>query len=222
MKKKILSISSLIILSFISFLAYYMEVLHHGWEGLKWTGNFYWSLLFIPFVFVLWLKFLVIKELRIKQILKFLISYFLTYAGIFVLLNFIYNLRLTAFLIFLPFEEILSPAFFDFLVYLSILINTSLIFLILYIENTKLQKLLNFELKKFEKIILFFQPVFIFLSAELLMILLYYLKVFPLMNRFDIIDSIFIFKTGTIIFSSVLFEGLYIFYKKSSSDETKN
>ena len=215
MKKKFIRIVSLIFLSLIVFLSYYMEVLLHGWEGLKWTGNFYWSLIVIPFIFILWLKFVVIKELKLKEIVKFLLSYFLTYIGIFILLNLIYNLRFTALVLFLPFEEILTPNLFDILVYASRFINISLIFLILYIENIKLQKILNFELTKIEKIVLLFQPVYIFLSAEIIMFLLYYLKVFPHMNKYDLFDSIFIFKTGTIIFSSILFEGLYILYKKS-------
>ena len=40
------------------------------------------------------------------------------------------------------------------------------------------------------------------------------------MNKFNLFDSIFIFKTGTIIFSSVLFEGLFILYKTSYSKVT--
>ena len=186
----------------------------HGWEGLKWTGNFYWTLLVAPFIFCLWIKIFVEKEIKIKNIFKFLLSYFLTFIVIYILLNFIYNLRLTAFLLFVPFEKFITENIFDLLVYCTIIINCSLIFLVLYLENLKLQKILNFELAKKEKIILVFQPIYIFFTAEIWMIILYYLKVFPKMNQFDLFESIFIFKTGTIIFSSILFEGLYILYKK--------
>ena len=212
-------------MSITGFLSYYAEVLIYGWEGLKWTGNFYWTLLFIPIIFTLWLKFIAVKELSTKQIIKFLLSYFLTYIGIFILVNLIYNLKLTAFLLyapFLPFEALLPPAFLDGLIRFSVFINIILIFLILFIENIKVQKILNFELKKYEKIILLFQPIYIFVTAKISMVLLYHLKVFPLMNKFNLFDSIFIFKTGTIIFSSVLFEGLFILYKTSYSKVTQS
>ncbi|MCQ2591056.1 MAG: hypothetical protein MJ179_11580, partial [Treponema sp.] len=50
MIKNVFKISSLFFLSIASFLFYYLEVIVHGWEGLKWTSNFYWSLLVVPFI----------------------------------------------------------------------------------------------------------------------------------------------------------------------------
>ena len=214
MKQNIKKILSLFFISLICSFSYYAEVMIHGWEGLKWTGNFYWTLLVAPFIFCLWIKIFVEKEIKIKNIFKFLLSYFLTFIVIYILLNFLYNLRLTAFLLFVPFEKFITENIFDLLVYCTIVLNSALIFIILFLENLKLQKILNFELAKKEKIILVFQPIYIFFTAEIWMIVLYYLKAFPKMNQFDLFESIFIFKTGTIIFSSILFEGLYILYKK--------
>lgn len=214
MIKNVFKISSLFFLSIASFLFYYLEVIVHGWEGLKWTSNFYWSLLVVPFIFCIWLKTFVDRAINVKTIIKFLLSYFLTFIGIFILLNLIYNLKFSALLLFLPFGEILSPTIFGILIIISFFINVILIFLFLFFENLYLKKLLDFELSKTNKIILLFQPIYIFCIAEMVMILFYFLGIFPKMNKFNLQDSIFIFKTGTIIFSSVLCEGLYIIYKK--------
>lgn len=135
MIKNVFKITSLFFLSIASFLFYYLEVIVHGWEGLKWTNNFYWSLLVVPFIFCIWLKTFVDRAINVKTIIKFLLSYFLTFIGIFILLNLIYNLRFSALLLFLPFGEILSPTIFDILITISFFINVILIFLFLFFEN---------------------------------------------------------------------------------------
>lgn len=44
LRKKFIKILSLAFMSLTGFLSYYAEVLIYGWEGLKWTGNFYWHI----------------------------------------------------------------------------------------------------------------------------------------------------------------------------------
>ena len=73
-------------------------------------------------------------------------------------------------------------------------------------------KIFNINFSKRAKVLVFFLPALFFLAAWALLIALYFLKVFPRMNPNNLSESIFIFKTGTIIFTSVLGEGLFILY----------
>lgn len=218
MKKNVIKILCLVFLALLCSFSYYGEVMFHGWEGLKWTGNFYWTLLAAPFIFFLWIKLFVKKDINAKDMLRFLGSYFLTFILLYIFLILIYDPRLTAISICLIFRELESEVILQILVYSTIIISVGLLFFITFKENLQLQKIFVFELTKKEKIILFFLPVYVFCAAEIWMLLLYFLNAFPRMNRYNLSESIFIFKTGTIIFSSFLFEGLYILYKKRNDD----
>ena len=211
MNNNVVKIAILAFLSLVSFLAYYAEVLIHGWEGLLWVWNFYWTFLLVPLAFCAWIKLCVVKEIKLKALLKFLVSYFITFIAILVLLNVVYNMRFVAYYVFCN-TRIMLNAFLAVCVLSGAIM---LIFVILFLENIKLQSILNFKLSDKEMVVLVFMPLYIFLAAEVVMVLLFCLRVFPKMQAADLLDSIFIFKTGTVIFSSVMLEGLYILYKKS-------
>ena len=68
MNQTIKKILSLFFISLICSFSYYAEVIFHGWEGLKWTENFYWTLLVAPFIFCLWIKIFVEKEIKRKDV----------------------------------------------------------------------------------------------------------------------------------------------------------
>ena len=209
-ERNIFKIISLALLASIGFISFYAEVLLNGWEGLKWVGNFYWTLIFLPLLFCVWLKFVAIKNLPIKRLVLFLIFYIISFVLIYLLLNFIYDIKLTAiiFMLFMGFLNFEKSGLLNLLVYASFFINIILIFLALFAENMIAGKILKIKFSKKFKILIFFQPVFIFITAELLMSILYFLRVFPHMQHHNLSDSIFLFKTGTIIFASVLCEGL--------------
>ncbi len=212
-KKNKKELISLLIISLVCFAAYYMEVLLNGWDGLTWVGNFYWSLIFTPVLFCIWLKIFLAKSLTFKKIALFLLSYAVTFILIYTFLVFIYNLRLTGYLFFLILYNICDSELFDKLIYASIFFNSLLIFAILFFENLILSKIFNYTIIRKEKLIIFFQPAYIFIIAELSLILLYCCKVFPKMNPVDLSDSIFIFKTGTVILSAILSEGIFLIKK---------
>jgi hypothetical protein len=96
------------------------------------------------------------------------------------------------------------------LLYATIAINVMLTFLVAFAENMIAAKIFNIKFLKCAKVLVFFFPALFFLAAWALLIVLYFLKVFPRMNPNNLSESIFIFKTGTIIFSTVLGEGLFI------------
>ncbi|MBO4386320.1 MAG: hypothetical protein J5817_04800 [Treponema sp.] len=144
----------------------------------------------------------------------FLLSYFVTFIAIYILLNVIYNIRFFVFLIFFYYFRIDAGVFLSVAVF-SLAI--ALVFFVLFLENVKLQSILNFTLSRKEKLALFFMPLYIFFAAEIFMLLFFLLRLFPKMQASDLLDSIFIFKTGTVIFTSVMLEGFYIMYKKSSA-----
>lgn len=213
MNKKIISIASLIFVAAIGFISYYTEVMINGWEGLKWTGNFYWTFILLPLVFCIWLKLVAVKTLSVKQAVLFLISYVISFILIFLLLFFTYNGRSTGLILFMLTEGI--PHFEEsgslmHLLYATIAINVILTFFVAFAENMIAAKIFNIKFSKRAKVLVFFLPALFFLAAWALLIVLYFLKVFPRMNPNNLSESIFIFKTGTIIFTSVLGEGLFI------------
>lgn len=204
---------SLLIISLVCFAAYYMEVLLNGWEGLTWVENFYWSLIFTPVVFCIWLKIFLVKSVSIKKIALFLLSYTITFILIYIFLVFIYNPKLTGLCLYLALSNICDSALFDEIICASIFFNSLLIFAILFFENLILSKIFNFTITRKEKLIIFFLPAYIFIIAELSLHLLYCCKVFPKMNSVDLSESIFIFKTGTVIFGTILLEGIFLIKK---------
>ncbi len=217
MNKKIISIASLIFVAAIGFISYYIEVLANGWGGLQWIRLSYWTFILLPLVFCIWLKLVAVKTLSVKQTVLFLISYAVSFILIFIHLYLIYNKRLSFGLSLLPFiiipysgESI--PIFMAIVYGILLAENILVIFGVFFGENMILAKLCNLKFPKRFKVLIFFLPAFFFLAAWALLIILYFLRIFPLMNLVNLKGSIFIFKTGTIIFTSVLGEGLFILY----------
>ncbi|MBP5441845.1 MAG: hypothetical protein J6Y60_01255 [Treponema sp.] len=222
MNKKIINITSLILVATISFISHYIEVLANGWGGLQWVRLSYWTFILLPLVFCIWLKLVAVKTLSVKQAVLFLISYAVSFILIFIHLYLIYNKRLSFGLSLLPFIIIPysgeSIPVFMAIVYGTLLAeNILVIFGVFFGENMILAKLFNLKFPKRFKVLIFFLPAFFFLAAWALLTVLYFLRIFPLMNLVDLKDSIFIFKTGTIIFSTVLGEGLLILYGRKDA-----
>lgn len=220
MNKKIINITSLILVAAIGFISYYIEVLANGWGGLQWIRLSYWTFILLPLVFCIWLKLVAVKTLSVKQAVLFLISYIISFILIFLLLFFIYNGRSTGLILFMLTEGI--PHFEEsgslmHLLYATIAINVILTFLVAFAENMIAAKIFNIKFSKRAKVLVFFLPALFFLAAWALLTVLYFLKVFPRMNPSNLSESIFIFKTGTIIFSTVLGEGLFILYGRKST-----
>ena len=220
MNKKIINITSLILVAAIGFISYYIEVLANGWGGLQWIRLSYWTFILLPLVFCIWLKLVAVKTLSVKQTVLFLISYVVSFILIFIHLYLIYNKRLSFGLSLLPFiiipysgESI--PVFMAIVYGILLAENILVIFGVFFGENMILAKLFNLKFPKRFKVLIFFLPAFFFLAAWALLTVLYFLRIFPLMNLVDLKDSIFIFKTGTIIFSTVLGEGLFILYGRN-------
>ncbi len=222
MNKKIINITSLILVAAIGFISYYIEVLANGWGGLQWIRLSYWTFILLPLVFCIWLKLVAVKTLSVKQAVLFLISYAVSFILIFIHLYLIYNKRLSFGLSLLPFiiipysgESI--PVFMAIVYGILLAENILVIFGVFFGENMILAKLFNLKFPKRFKVLIFFLPAFFFLAAWALLTVLYFLRIFPLMNLVDLKDSIFIFKTGTIIFSTVLGEGLLILYGRKDA-----
>ena len=222
MNKKIINITSLILVATIGFISYYIEVLANGWGGLQWVRLSYWTFILLPLVFCIWLKLVAVKTLSVKQAVLFLISYAVSFILIFIHLYLIYNKRLSFGLSLLPFiiipysgESI--PVFMAIVYGILLAENILVIFGVFFGENMILEKLFNLEFPKRFKVLIFFLPAFFFLAAWAFLTVLYFLRIFPLMNLVDLKDSIFIFKTGTIIFSTVLGEGLLILYGRKDA-----
>ena len=151
-----------------------------------------------------------------------MISYAVSFILIFIHLYLIYNKRLSFGLSLLPFiiipysgESI--PIFMAIVYGILLAENILVIFGVFFGENMILAKLCNLKFPKRFKVLIFFLPAFFFLAAWALLIILYFLRIFPLMNLVNLKGSIFIFKTGTIIFTSVLGEGLFILYGRKST-----
>ena len=222
MNKKIINIASLIFVAAIGFISYYIEILANGWGGLQWIRLSYWTFILLPLVFCIWLKLVAVKTLSVKQTVLFLISYAVSFILIFIHLYLIYNKRLSFGLSLLPFIIIpysgdSIPIFMAIVYGILLAENILVIFGVFFGENMILAKLCNLKFPKRFKVLIFFLPAFFFLAAWALLIILYFLRIFPLMNLVNLKDSIFIFKTGTIIFTSVLGEGLFILYGRKST-----
>ena len=215
MNKKWTSVTGLILLSLSGFVSYYAQVLLNGWEGLKWLGNFYWSFVFLPLLFCIWLKLLVIKTLSVKQTLLFLISYVIFFVFVLIHIYLIYNGRLSAYFVgfifsVIPYDDELTVTLMS-IVYRMLLIKNILVITgVCFAENLIVTKIFKLEFTKHFKILIFFLPAIMFLAAWILMTILYFLGVFPGMNLNNLKESIHIFKTGTIIFTTVLGEGLLV------------
>ena len=183
MNKKIINITSLILVATIGFISYYIEVLANGWGGLQWIGLSYWTFILLPLVFCIWLKLVAVKTLSVKQAVLFLISYVVSFILIFIHLYLIYNKRLSFGLSLLPFiiipysgESI--PIFMAIVYGILLAENILVIFGVFFGENMILAKLFNLKFPKRFKVLIFFLPAFFFLAAWALLTVLYFLRIF--------------------------------------------
>lgn len=207
MKEKLAKIGLLALIAFISFTAYFAEVLARGWGGLAWLSYPHLALIVPPVLFTLWLNYVYAFKLGIVRNVLFV----LTYAIFF-------------FISFKTYPLVHSFAYmFGWVILAGGMDNWGLwyifihiiIFLSLFAANIILKFLLKFHLRIWEYFLLFLLPLPMHLLAHGLLLLL---------ARTDIVphsgwewDWIYQFKTGTIIFGYMIVEGFYILLHKKEN-----
>ena len=197
MNRRTLNFILLFVISLFSFAFHFAEVFLRGWDGFYWVTYFHISFLVAPILFMLWLNFVWNWRLGIKRNLIFATSYALC----FVILLSSYVTLFNRWLIFL------HPVY--------ILLALVFLLLIPLLENILLSKTFRLSVRQWKFIIVFFLPVAVHLIAQLLNLFL--MQVIPFFfGKLD--HEIFQFKTGSVIFAYMFFEGLFIELHRKNID----
>lgn len=194
LKKRFVNYRFFLVLALISLLGFISHLVQVslGWEGLYWTTHFYFSFVIAPVLFFAWLNFLCEWKIGIIRNLVLVASY----AVCFCLVLFAYQQFHNRWIVFA------SRSFILFVLLAPLVVP--------FLMNVLLSFLLKLKLRKWEFPLLLFLPVASHLISQPLLRLVFW-------QNCD--DSIFQFKTGTIIFGYMLCEGLFVLIHKRSEDK---
>lgn len=210
MKRNIQNLILLFFLSILSFLSFYTEVLNYGWTGLLWVRLNYISFIFIPLLFFAWLNFIFNRKLNFIQNIKIATVYIVAFTLHILLFSIYYITGPNAMVIISnPIITLLKSYNIIILILLSVL---------LYAANKILFKILQIDIQsKIQNIFLYFSGFIIYVFNIFLLKIIDSLNVVPIEHIEISFNSIYSFKTGSIILAYLLFEGLIIIFNKNNS-----
>jgi len=179
-----------------------IEVLYHGWAGLGWLTYFHFSLLLIPFLFFVWLSQCKIIAYNWRSYLKLILLY---------AISFIILLSLFI-LVFITGPG--ATLFYSQETWWTKKIYASIIPVVLVLVNFLISKILNTKFSVFDFIYLTIAQVFIFVFSGLICMLVFTLNL-PFNGTspnpfWEGLDPIEWFKSGSVILTFMIYEGLYL------------
>ena len=204
MKHRLAKICLLALIAFISFAAYFAEVLVRGWGGLAWLSYPHLALIAPPVLFTLWLNYVYDFKLGIVRTVLFALTYAVFFFISFKAYPLAYNFPYI-------FGWVILAGRMDSWQLWYIFVHI-VIFLSLFAANIILKFLLKFHLRAWEYFLLLLLPIPMHFLAHGLLLLLARTDIVPHSNWER--DWIYQFKTGTIIFGYMLVEGSYILLHK--------
>ncbi|MCL2800356.1 MAG: hypothetical protein FWD28_01175 [Treponema sp.] len=210
-------IFSIVILAFLSNLIWIIELLYHGWDGLTWLSYFHYALIIIPILFFLWLTY-ICYNLNVKiNILFYVVMYIIFFVVFRIILFFQTISGPSAIPVSLYFSDTdLAIAIIGKLFYIGIVLQCVLIYIVNII-------ICLYEKKKItvKDIIIISSHIIIIpiVCVIVSFIILFLLKLNYMRYTFEPIHWV---KTGSIIFSFIIYECSFIYYIKKEKSKQKD
>jgi hypothetical protein len=202
-------IVSIFVLAALSTFIWIIELFYHGWGGLKWISYFHYSLCIIPFLFIIWL-FYISFNLKVKT---HPIFYSIIYIVFFIFSYIIFYVQMisgpTALSLLLLFPDNIN--IFQYLIQYIFYICIILEIIIIYIINIII---CLYEKRKINKKDIFIIALHIII-VPIMSIIISLIILLPINYARYCFDPIHWFKTGSIIFSFIIYECSYIYYIKN-------
>ena len=191
---------TLVSAAFISFLVFFAEVLWRGWDGLDWLEYPHYALVLPPLLFILWLNYSYEFRLSAVKNLAFVAVYGTFFFAAYNSYPIAYN-----FLGYYGWVMLAGYMKYPWLQYLAWQLAVPFS---LFCANSIIAFVFKLRLRRWEYLVLPFFPVPIYALSYVLLMLLAKTDIVP--NSDWESNSIYQFKTGTIIFGYMVVEGVFV------------